>query len=453
MDSSTKANTPSPQQTFSSQGGVISGFSLSKFSKRMYVIDLLNLKIVHFLLILLLLSGDIELNPGPPTKQSQNMYSISRGIFSHIEDIQVVSNESTGMMVNGPVQVEENGCNIQRIMKHFHIESLNRVLHIFNIKPNVNYKYVYDVFSLFGQIENIALNFFRGKLSCMVLYSNALSAANAEYAVSNYMEHNILGNQALCEVLHFLEFGHPRNCLYLINYPDVHPRTPDKPSWFIGKSKPGKYQHLEVCKFIDLCVGKSIKVDIKRYGKDRCLIYAKTETQRQILEDLVPKSCDPLISVEPHQTFNNYRGVIFHWDLFYLKEEALKDCPPEVISIERMGEVGPALKVIFKGPGPYNHINIYGEVIPVQPLKPKPMICKNCFRYGHVQRCCMFDKTCNNCGAVEHGFCNFPPKCFHCRLDHKANDKNCSYYKKEVEILVYAETEHISVSEARRLKS
>ena len=447
---------PSPQQALSSQGvQIIPGVSS------------LIPSIVYNIFQLLLLCGDIELNPGPPKKPCQKIYKDNIvGLNSKNYYHQITSNHNTGSNIAGnesvqnlTIQVEKSSnvdrCVAERNTNYLQMDNSYRVFYIDKIKRGITYKVLYETFNLFGQIEKIVLKYFKEKWSCMILYLNAISAASAAYAVSNWIINDVLGDQISCKVFHLKEFGDPIECFKPSDYSwhDPHPRISDKPSWFVGKSEPGKYQHHKVCKFIDLCVGKFIKVDIKRYGKDQCLINAKTPMQQQILESVALKSCDPLISIEPHKSFNNFIGVIYSQDLFQLDEQALIECPPEVISIERLCKNQPLLKLKFKGPGPYYNIEVDREIIKVQPYKSSPIICKNCFRYRHTQMNCRSAKACENCGAIAHGFCRLPSRCLHCGLNHKSNDRNCPFYKHEVEILAYANTEHISINEARRLKN
>lgn len=74
----------------------------------------------------------------------------------------------------------------------------------------------------------------------------------------------------------------------------------------------------------------------------------------------------------------------------------------------------------------------------VEEYKEKPRQCFKCQRFSHVEKFCRREVyTCARCGEEGHkkDRCPNALRCFHCGDQHMANDRNCSKYKIETEIL------------------
>ena len=80
---------PSPQQTFSGQGVLrITGFLICCcFSVIVFVL------VLFFIVFLIQLAGDIELNPGPQRqlKSCRILYANIRGLYKNLKDLTIAS--------------------------------------------------------------------------------------------------------------------------------------------------------------------------------------------------------------------------------------------------------------------------------------------------------------------------------------------------------------------------
>ena len=74
----------------------------------------------------------------------------------------------------------------------------------------------------------------------------------------------------------------------------------------------------------------------------------------------------------------------------------------------------------------------------VRKYKIRVIQCKKCWFFGHTAGVCKKTKTCEKCAAKgdEHDTeaCSESLKCRSCRKAHKASDKNCPQWKKQIDI-------------------
>ena len=74
----------------------------------------------------------------------------------------------------------------------------------------------------------------------------------------------------------------------------------------------------------------------------------------------------------------------------------------------------------------------------VRKYKTKVRQCSNCWWFGHTAENCKKYKTCENCSAKgnehESGTCSINPKCRSCNKAHKASDKKCPMWKKQLAV-------------------
>ena len=68
----------------------------------------------------------------------------------------------------------------------------------------------------------------------------------------------------------------------------------------------------------------------------------------------------------------------------------------------------------------------------VYPFHDRPMICHNCYKYGHTKTRCSQAQVCRKCGRTDHSIdkCENNPKCPNCDGDHIAGSRECEAEKK-----------------------
>ncbi|XP_058467151.1 uncharacterized protein LOC131440079 [Malaya genurostris] len=167
------------------------------------------------------------------------------------------------------------------------------------------------------------------------------------------------------------------------------------------------------------------------------------------------------VVIEAHPNLNVSRCVITCYDLIQMEE---KDVLAEILSqgvirVQRItrSEGGnrvntPALILTFCKTTYPKHIKIGLLHISTRPYFPNPMLCYNCFNFGHTRMRCPSPKRCFNCSGEQHGEeeCNEAQFCRNCKGDHRPSNRQCPVYKKEVEIIKIKVRENITFPEARK---
>lgn len=139
-----------------------------------------------------------------------------------------------------------------------------------------------------------------------------------------------------------------------------------------------------------------------------------------------------------------YKGIVSDWpkgipELF----EAL-DCRDKVIKMERLKKrtwnkennianliATDNIVITFRGKNITEYVSIYDKkcFMRVRPFIEAVKQCYNCYKYGHFKRACRNKARCPICGKDAHGECNEPPRCIHCKGNHKSNYKGCLEYR------------------------
>lgn len=91
--------------------------------------------------------------------------------------------------------------------------------------------------------------------------------------------------------------------------------------------------------------------------------------------------------------------------------------------------------------------------IPTAIFVPRPMLCRNCFCFGHAERLCRNKPACPRCGK-EHGLdggkkCSKRQSCRSCQGGHEPIWGGCPAWKQEVAIKRIMRVDDISGAEAR----
>ncbi|XP_058448897.1 uncharacterized protein LOC131428855 [Malaya genurostris] len=167
------------------------------------------------------------------------------------------------------------------------------------------------------------------------------------------------------------------------------------------------------------------------------------------------------VEVAPHPHLNVSRCVISCYDIIEMDEkdiltEMLKESVVRVQRITRKeGEKRvntPALILTFSKTTYPEYLKIGLLRIPTRPYFPNPMLCYNCFSYGHTRVRCPGPQRCFNCSGDYHGEeeCNEASQCRNCKGDHRPTSRQCPVYKKEVEVIKIKVRDNVSFPEARK---
>ena len=168
------------------------------------------------------------------------------------------------------------------------------------------------------------------------------------------------------------------------------------------------------------------------------------------------------VMVQTHSSLNSTKGTIRCNRFIDTPEDTLLEelkCydVTEVYKIkrkeqDRLVNTGTIVLTFDRCALPTN-VKIGWKSFEVREYIPAPRRCFKCQGFNHSSKSCHAqDSLCVNCGELQHGKeCYSPPHCCNCDEAHPASDKNCFYYKLEVEILSVKTKEKISYGEAKRI--
>ncbi|XP_062699169.1 uncharacterized protein LOC134284394, partial [Aedes albopictus] len=170
---------------------------------------------------------------------------------------------------------------------------------------------------------------------------------------------------------------------------------------------------------------------------------------------------------EYHPGLNSTKCVITCKDLTKIKEDAeIVDClrDQQVIDVRRITRRTsegrePTATVILTVSGTTRpeHVDIGYQRVKTRPYYPAPMMCYQCFEFGHTKaRCKHENATCGNCGdthtLAEGERCTKPAYCTRCKSnDHPVGSRRCPSYQEEDHIQHIRIDKGISYREARSI--
>uniref|UniRef100_A0A182PT98 Endo/exonuclease/phosphatase domain-containing protein n=1 Tax=Anopheles epiroticus TaxID=199890 RepID=A0A182PT98_9DIPT len=150
------------------------------------------------------------------------------------------------------------------------------------------------------------------------------------------------------------------------------------------------------------------------------------------------------VSVVSHSYLNSVQCVIVCNYLEGVSDEELLEQLKEqnVVSVRRFnrrinGALSPTNSFLLK----VDAVKVPCEVrvgclnIKTRPYYPRPMVCFNCFTFGHTKVRCEVKPLCGNCGGLEHGDCDKEAKCKNCGGSHSSSSRQCPVYQKEQDII------------------
>ncbi|KAL3214213.1 hypothetical protein MRX96_034983 [Rhipicephalus microplus] len=96
-----------------------------------------------------------------------------------------------------------------------------------------------------------------------------------------------------------------------------------------------------------------------------------------------------------------------------------------VLSAAREGRT---VTLRFAGPVPPEHVSLFLVRFPVRPARPRPLLCRQCGRFGHVKESCSWPGSCIRCGRTHPGESCKPTRCH-------SRGPACSYCPPEAGLL------------------
>ncbi|XP_070500027.1 uncharacterized protein [Chironomus tepperi] len=207
-------------------------------------------------------------------------------------------------------------------------------------------------------------------------------------------------------------------------------------------------------------------------GKPECKflksgdLLIKTENLKQAQNLIrITGILDATIQVTEHKTLNSCRGVIRAYELQNEDSETLLNyLQPQQVTDVRMHTkqinghpVNTGLVFVTFG------VNLLPEYltvgllrIRVRPYIPSPMRCYACHKFGHLSKHCnkKDNPTCYNCNNAKHihnkeDKCTDAAFCVNCnQLGHNSYNRNCTEYKRQIDIQTIKVTQNVSMAEA-----
>lgn len=169
------------------------------------------------------------------------------------------------------------------------------------------------------------------------------------------------------------------------------------------------------------------------------------------------------ILIEPSKA-SKKRGIIFNRFLSAIPQEDLRlaleeSGITEYHRIEKLNSVTGnkfftgSIIIVFDKDEIVENIKIAKVSIPVNLLKPRPMLCTICGLLGHTFKRCKNDSSsiCNRC------FHNHSPnseciiKCINCNQTHLSSSKDCEAFNKEIRILTLKEDLNLNYHDAKSM--
>lgn len=171
------------------------------------------------------------------------------------------------------------------------------------------------------------------------------------------------------------------------------------------------------------------------------------------------------VEVKEHRTMNSSKGVIRAYELqneeretllTYLKSQNVTDVQFHTKTINGTLIKTGIVFITFGTREIPEYLTVGLLRVRVRPYIPKPMRCFTCHKFGHLSKYCSLKETptCYNCNNVKHIHnreekCTKESFCVNCKqAGHNSYNRNCTEYKRQVDILTIKVTQQVSMAEA-----
>ena len=250
--------------------------------------------------------------------------------------------------------------------------------------------------------------------------------------------------------------------------PPKYSGDPTKATYFVIKEK-DQASEKGVTSLNPFVITKTLKGmvgDVKQvtpnWKNKTILVQANTPAHARNLLKL-DKIGEMEVSVEPHAFLNTVKGIVHDRDgiMRSLSEEEIAEGLKDqgVFQVKRFnsfrnGQKSPSntYLISFHMTTKPDNIKVMYQRLTVKTYYPNPLRCFKCQGYGHHVSRCQREAKCVNCGEEGHEKedCKNIPHCANCKGPHAANDRDCTTWTDEKEIIRIKVDEGISFPEARK---
>lgn len=223
-----------------------------------------------------------------------------------------------------------------------------------------------------------------------------------------------------------------------------------------------------IAKTIQQQVGRIASAQVENRGLSMALKVRSWKQAEKLknVRELIDKS---KVVVTEHPTRNQTRVVVSCSQTIGMTEEELKEELKDqgitnvrkftkIVNGTKMNTASMVLTV--KGTVLPTHIYFGFLRCEARAYIPSPMLCYNCFEYGHSKGKCGNETACQNCSMthpVEKDSegrpspCSKPAFCKNCQGNHNPSNKKCPRYVKEAEIAKVRAERNVTFGEAKQI--
>lgn len=132
------------------------------------------------------------------------------------------------------------------------------------------------------------------------------------------------------------------------------------------------------------------------------------------------------------------------------EQDILKRIEKEGVTEVKAKGANGTFVLTLKADTPPPSIKIGALKVPTTPFIPRPLLCRQCFVFGHPSKVCRNKPACRKCGGYHpEGPCKKGAVCRNCGGSHLPTDHNCPVWKQELAINISMIENRISGKEAR----
>lgn len=234
-------------------------------------------------------------------------------------------------------------------------------------------------------------------------------------------------------------------------------------SWMDPLNEHGQIEVLQLCtandatplpknpftigKTIEQAVGKIAEAYTEAKGS-KYVIKVRNHDQFVRLQDVQELIDGTKVKITPHPTLNIVKCWARCSNAMEMNEDQLLTelQPQGVIAVRRITKLvngrrqnTRSLILTFNGTVAPKHV-FFGLIrVETEKYYPLPLICYNCFSFGHAKAKCEAEAMCRNCSKnhilAEGAVCSNPPFCKNCNQNHPPSSKTCPVYVNEEEIV------------------
>lgn len=215
------------------------------------------------------------------------------------------------------------------------------------------------------------------------------------------------------------------------------------------RAKEGVIDPFAIGETIEINELKVIKTELQKNGN--YLITTEDEETAEKLLCLVNIEDGTEVEVKLHQSLNGCKGVVRCPAIQRKSEvEILKHLESQAVTkVQARGNSG-IYVLTFNLHQPPKEIKIGALTAKVTTFYPRPMICHQCFIYGHTAEVCRNNPACKRCGQYHNAEqCPKTVKCRNCGGEHLPTDQRCKIWKQEMAINRMMVDKNIPAARAR----